>query len=260
MKLNPYRVAASIALDRLTWDLHPISWLSRRNLKSLKDKKKDQRAVILCNGPSLLKTDFSLLENVYTFGLNKINLLFQDVDFRPNTIVAVNPYVIKQNKAFYKETNIPLFLDAKASRKEALLGIRNSSFIHTSDFPFFSEDCSMSLYQGYTVTYVAMQLAYHMGFQEVALIGCDHNFATTGPANELRTAEGEDKSHFHKDYFTDGQQWQLPDLRQSEAFYELAENHFLKAGRRLVNATEGGKLEVLPRVTLDEFVQHEASV
>ena len=257
MKLNPYRVATSLLWERLKWDFHLRSWSSRRKLKALHNRYEGKKAVIVCNGPSLLQTDFSLLDDVYTFGLNKINLLFNQTDFRPDCIVSVNPFVIKQNKEFYAKSDIPLFLDAKASRTSGLLKYYHPTFIHTSDISSFSKDCSYSIFQGYTVTYVAMQLAYHMGFSDVALIGCDHNFHVQGPANEVRTASGDDKSHFHKDYFADGQQWQLPDLQQSEVFYALALRTYQESGRRLINATSGGNLELLPRIRLADFINNE---
>jgi len=40
----------------------------------------------------------------------------------------------------------------------------------------------MSIRQGSTVTYVAMQLPIHMGLKEVALVGCDNFFVSKGPA------------------------------------------------------------------------------
>jgi hypothetical protein len=72
------------------------------NLKKIKNKYSGEKAIILCNGPSLNLTDFSLIDrkNVFTVGLNKINLLFEKTKFRPSCIVSINPYVIQQNKDF----------------------------------------------------------------------------------------------------------------------------------------------------------------
>jgi len=253
-KLNPYRVAFSLAFNRLKWDLTPKSWSSRSKLRSLHNCYSGEKAVIVCNGPSLLKSDFKLLDKVYTFGLNKINLLFDKQSFRPSCIVSVNPFVIEQNKNFYAKTDIPLFLDAQSSQASGLIQEKHPCFLHSSDFPFFSGDCSLSVFQGYTVTYVAMQLAFHFGFSEVALVGCDHSYAAKGHANTVQTAESEDESHFHPAYFSGGDQWQLPDLRQSEVFYEKAFEYYEKAGRKLFNATVGGRLELLPRIELSEFL------
>ena len=92
--LSPYRIAASLVKDRLVWDITFNSWRHRKRIKSVHNKYYGQKAVILCNGPSLNDVDFDLLGNVYCFGLNKINLLFDRTDFRPSAIVAVNPFII----------------------------------------------------------------------------------------------------------------------------------------------------------------------
>ena len=99
-----------------------------------------------------------------------------------------------------------------------------------------------------------MQLAFHMGFNEVALVGCDHNFSVSGDGNEVQIARGVDKSHFHKEYFADGQLWQLPDLHQSETYYKLANQFYKRDGRQIVNATVGGELEIFPRMDLEKFL------
>lgn len=252
--MNPYKTALGLAGRRLLWDINPESWRSRRKIKALQNQYKGQKAVILCNGPSLLDVDFSLLEDTFTFGLNKINLLFDKSDFRPSAIVAINSYVIDQNKHFYSDTDIPLFLDAGNAVDSKIRKNHNTIFIHTADVSSFSQNCNFSIFQGYTVTYVAMQLAYHMGFESVALVGCDHDFVEKGSANTLKVAQGEDQSHFHKDYFSNGQQWQLPDLLQSEVYYTLAREAYRNDNKEIVNATSGGELEVYPRVCLKDFL------
>ncbi len=251
--INPYRTAAAEVLRRLKWDMQPEAWASRAKLQAFRDIHKGERAVILCNGPSLLKSDLSLLKGVKTFGLNKINMLFDKTDFRPSYIASVNPFVNEQNAAFFNETDIPLFL-----RNDAMQHIRarkNVAFLYPAAQQKFARDCSMSIYEGYTVTFVALQLAYHMGFQEVALIGCDHNFAQSGPANKTVVSGEKDASHFDPNYFAGGVKWQLPDLLQSEVSYSMARDVFEGSGRRVFNCTEGGKLEIFPRMPLAEFTR-----
>lgn len=251
--INPYRRAAGLILNRIRWDLTPESWRSRYKLRAWKDRFCGQKAVILCNGPSLLKSDLSLLNDVFCFGLNKINLLFEASLFRPDCIVAVNPYVIEQNAGFYNETKIPLFLDSVGSRRRIVKNRENVAFLHSGPRGF-ARDCSMSVNQGHTVTYVALQLAFHMGFRDVALIGADHNFATKGPANKLVFAEEKDESHFDPRYFSGGVPWQLPDLFQSEVAYTQARDVFSAFGGRVVNSTVGGNLEIFERLPLDKFL------
>lgn len=250
--INPYRTAAAEVWRRLKWDLTSASWSSRAHLRALRDVHKGEKAVILCNGPSLLKSDLSLLKGVKTFGLNKINLLFDKSDYRPTYIAAVNPFVIEQNAAFYNQTEIPLFLNNSGVQHVRSRG--NVSFLYPATQQKFARDCSVSIYEGYTVTYVALQLAYHMGFEQVALIGCDHNFAQSGPANKTVVSGEKDPSHFDPNYFAGGVKWQLPDLLQSEVSYTMAREVYEGSGRKVFNCTAGGKLEIFPRDDLMSFL------
>jgi hypothetical protein len=112
----------------------------------------------------------------------------------------------------------------------------------------FAIDASGRVFEGFTVTYVALQLAYHMGFSEVILIGVDHNFVTKGPANQAVVSQGDDPNHFAPNYFGAGFKWQLPDLDGSERAYKMARAVYEADGRRVVDATIGGKLTIFPKV------------
>jgi hypothetical protein len=253
--ITPYRIAWRLALRRLIWDLNPLSWSSRARLARLRDAHAGEKALILCNGPSLNAVDFEMVaaSGVFTFGLNKINLLFPRTDFRPHAIVAVNPLVIEQNAAFYNETAIPLFLDrAGRHRVRPRQGV---TFLHSCPVAgLFARDCRISINQGYTVTYVALQLAYHMGFRDVALTGCDHSFAAQGRPNEEVVSQSADPNHFDPNYFGAGTRWHLPDLAASEYHYAIARDTYADSGRRVVNCTEGGRLEVFERMELGAFL------
>jgi len=254
--INPYRHAIRLVVSRLIWDLNWRSWISRLRLKRLRDKHQGKKAIILCNGPSLNKVDFSLLEDspVYTIGLNKINLLFETSSFRPDCIVSMNHLVLEQNSDFYNQTDMPLFLN---STHYKLIRLRsNIAYLYFSHQPrTFARNCNNSMCQGHTVTYAAMQLAYHMGFTKVGLVGCDHNFSAMGPPNATVVAGASDPDHFHPDYFAKGVQWQLPDYRSMEVHYELAREIYRQFGREIFNCTEGGNLEVFERSSLADFIE-----
>ncbi len=250
--INPYRAAFGMILDRLKWDLTPESFRSRSKMRAWKDRFPGKKAVIVCNGPSLLKSDLSLLNGIFSFGLNKINLLFESNAYRPDAIVSVNPFVIEQNAEFFNSTELPLFLAAIAHGK--IRSRSNTIFMHTVFQAKMARDCSMSINEGCTVTATTLQIAYHMGFTDVALIGCDHNFAAKGFAAATVSSGAKDESHFDPRYFSGGQKWQLPDLVASEYFYSMAGDIYRAHGRRVVNCTIGGKLELFPRMTLKEWV------
>lgn len=252
--INPYYLGFNLFYHRILWDIHPYSWISRKKIKTWKNKFKGQKAIILCNGPSLKNVDFDSLarQNVATFGLNKINLLFPHTKFRPSFIVAVNPFVIEQNADFYNRTKLPLFLD---SRGHSLIRFRkNIHFLYSKEIKLnFARDCSIAVNQGFTITFVAMQLAFHMGFKIVALVGCDHYFVRKGQANETLISSNSDPDHFDANYFAKGQKWQFPDIPGSELHYQIANEVFQRHGRRIVNCTEGGRLEIFERQSLLDF-------
>jgi hypothetical protein len=104
------------------------------------------------------------------------------------------------------------------------------------------------VWEGATVTNLALQLAFHMGIEQAILIGVDHDFASKGDANKTVVSEGDDPNHFMPNYFGKGVKWQLPDLDTSEVGYLMAREGYRKAGREVLDATVGGKLTVFPKV------------
>ncbi len=92
-----------------------------------------------------------------------------------------------------------------------------------------------------------------MGFEEVILIGVDHSFASKGRPNETVVSAGDDPNHFSPNYFDRGFRWQLPDLEASERAYRMAKEAYERHGRRILDATLGGKLEVFPKVAYESL-------
>ena len=69
------------------------------------------------------------------------------------------------------------------------------------------------------------------------------------------TSTDDDPNHFHPDYFGKGKKWHDPQLDQVRTCYEYAKNVFEEHGRRIYNASKGGKLEVFPRVEYDTLLE-----
>lgn len=222
---------------------------SRRILMQYKDKYRGQRCVIIGNGPSLNNTDLSLLRNEYTFGLNKIYLLFDRIDWRPSFYVSVNPFVIQQSAhQIFNEIHGLKFLDFVAFKYLPY----NEDTVHllSLEGKNFSTDLCEGIFQIHTVTYVAMQIAYHLGFDEVFLVGVDHffNAAQDGRPDQVVVQNNHDADHFDPGYFERGQQWNLPNLKGSEEGYKIAKAMFEKKNKKIYDATVGGHLTVFEKV------------
>lgn len=233
---------------RLAAAFSPRWAASVRASRGYRDRHRGSRCFIIGNGPSLNQTDLHRLRGEYTFGLNRIYLLFPELGFPTSYYVTINTLVIEQCAPEIQQLSIPKFVTWRGRR---WLSTDPGTVFLDTDYTgraTFSPDVSGRVFEGSTVTYVALQLAFHMGFDPVILIGVDHNFTTTGPANTTVVSQGDDRDHFSKGYFGKGFRWQLPDLAASEAAYRLARQAYEEAGRSVVDATVGGKLTVFPKL------------
>jgi len=244
--------------------LHPWRRESIRRLAALKDIHKDKRAFVIANGPSLKYTDMSRLKNEFTFGMNRIYLMFPGLGFSTTYLTVVNDLVIEQTAGELAALSLPKFLAWRSRRHfPANLPInRLPTFLYTSyTGPRFATDVRGRVWEGATVTNVTLQLAFHMGFQQVILIGVDHNYNTKGKPNATVISQGDDPNHFSPSYFGKGFRWQLPDLETSEVGYAMAREAYRKAGREILDATIGGKLTIFPKVDYDSlFKQGDPSM
>jgi hypothetical protein len=233
---------------------HPLRRESIRRLAAYQDIHKGKRCFIIGNGPSLRQTDLTKLKNEFTFGMNRIYLMFPELGFTTSYFLTVNSLVIEQCAADIRALPIPKFLSWRShqaivdTRRPDRLMPRDMVFLHTTyTGPKFATDLRGRLWEGATVTYVALQLAYFMGFDQVILIGVDHNYSTQGKPNTTVLSTGDDPNHFSGNYFGKGFRWQLPDLDVSERSYAMALQAYTRAGRQVIDATVGGKLAIFPK-------------
>ncbi len=232
---------------------HPWRVQSRKDLEQFHNIHNGKRCFILGNGPSLKQTDLSNLKNEFTFGMNRIYLAFEEMGFETSYYVSVNDLVIEQCADDILDLNIPRFVSWRAGNRW-LTQRENLFFLYTTyTEPKFSQDIRNRLWESATVTYVALQIAFYMGFEEALLIGVDHNFETKGKANTTIVSEGDDPNHFHPEYFGKGFRWQLPDLEKSEVGYRMAKETFEKDGRKVLDATIGGKLSIFEKVDYNQL-------
>jgi hypothetical protein len=239
------------AVDLKTRMEYALSATGRRSmaaLDALHDRHAGQRCVIVGNGPSLRQMDLSVLRSEVTFGLNRGYLAFQPLGFAPNYLVAINVTVVEQFAQEILAEASTTFVSWHARR--FLPRGHRAILIRPLRGPLFSSDAAHGFWGGATVTYAALQLAYHMGFSEVILIGVDHSFSTPGPAHQLVTSPGDDPNHFDPNYFGKGVRWELPNLPLSEEAYQLARRAYEADGRQIVDATVGGKLTVFRKMDL----------
>jgi len=238
---------------RALWRLSQPAQDNRRRLQALRERHAGQRCVIMGNGPSLARMDLAPLASEHTFGLNRIYLLYDKLPFRPTFYACTNELVLEQ---FHGEIAALGGVKFVNWNRRQLFGPDPSlCFVRTalSLVDFFGSDVTRAICAGGTITYVALQIAFHLGFRRVILVGVDHRFVERGTPNraEVRTQE-RDESHFHPDYFPKGSRWQLPDLVRSEHAYRLARKAYERAGGQIIDATLDGQCQVFEKRSLAE--------
>ena len=180
--------------------------------------------------------------------------MFPDLGFQTSYYLSINDLVIEQCATDIQKLTIPRFIAWRSHKW--LQPDPNLYFLYTSyTGPRFASRATGRLWEGATVTNVALQVAFYLGFQEVILIGVDHSFVSQGKPNSTVVSKGNDPNHFSPAYFGKGFRWQLPDLETSERGYRLAKDAFEKDGRKVLDATIGGKLTVFPKVEYNRLFE-----
>ena len=190
-----------------------------------------ETAVVIGNGNSLNDVPRELLEKYPTFGSNHIYVF----NFQPTYYVCVDEVML----IFYPKEIYPTVARAEIaflngnlfnySRWETrkLYDLPNVYKYDERTLKFPNEHWAA----GGTVTYVALKMAFGMGFSTILLVGCDRD---------------KEWSHFSDDYPADGGR-NAYFLRGQEYHLRIAGEVYKEAGRRIVNLS-------LPSV-LDEYYE-----
>lgn len=238
----------------------PLS-ANERRLLALRDRHRGGRCVILGGGPSLVSTPWELLAGEVTFAVNGFYHLLPKVGFVPTYYVVEDRLVAEDNRHALSSLEGPTRIFPEDLRY-ALAGGERSVFLRferfyddperpSPEFPRFVDPERLVFYWGGTVSYLNLQLAYYMGFQDVFLLGMDMNYAVPdGLRSNVILSREDDRNHVHPAWFGPGKRWHDPQVQRMQLAFERARQAFEAAGRRVYNATPGGKLEVFPRVDL----------
>jgi hypothetical protein len=222
-------------------------------LRSMKDKFAGCRCIVMGNGPSLRKTNLALLKDEFTFGLNRIYLLFEELGFETDFLCSINRFQFQYyGKEMSSVKGLKIF--NWVFRKYA--GFDERTVLLS---PKLSPNMNGHILNGYstnigTVTNLALETAFFLGFSEVALIGVDFSFVETGTPNAAVVLNGADQNHFTPNYYEPGIVWQLPDYETQRRGFRAARKLFDENGRKIVDATVGGKLDVFPKVNFEEYL------
>lgn len=229
-------------------------------LKKLKNIHKGQRVFIVATGPSLTMEDLELIKNEYSISMNSIVNSFNQTSFRPTYYMIQDGNVIDRihkqiNECDLKSVyigvgNARLMKVNVGRNREKLIQKKRIKYrlnlaYHYYDMCYkpnkskmvFSDNFARQSYDGFTVTYSAIQFAYYLGFSEIYLLGCDCTYG----------GHFDDKDHENNN--------NLNKVKPSYfAAYECARKFFTDRGVKIFNCTRGGMLDIYTRKNLEEIV------
>ena len=223
-------------------------------IKKIHNRHSGDRCFITCTGPSLTIADLEKLQNEITIGVNSIFLAYNETHWRPTYYVLVDVFHLSNmifehidaiNEICIKEAIIhPRISKHKAfsNRLNCLINYSNhkANCIKNKKIKL-SNNPQVCIYDCFTVTNAAIQLAIYMGFKEIYLLGADCNYSNS-------------KMHFVETEIDDCDRnavWLPEAVRLSIDGYIATKKFALSNGVQIFNATRGGKLEVFDRVDFD---------
>ncbi len=181
-----------------------------------------KQCAIMGNGESLNDMPEETLLQMDSFGVNycKYQPTFYvcvDTDILMNSWTSIYP-VASQAKAAY--------LSLKHDGSSPLYFMPNVQMVTHDKGAFLGEH----YFSGLTVTYVALKMAYYLGYEEVHLWGVDHSPTW---------------KHYKDNYppgDTDRRAWRMAEM---EFHYQLAQKVYNQAGRRIINHSHPSKLDAI---------------
>ena len=255
------------------WGNLPTIGNENRRIESLKNKYKGERIFIIGNGPSLNDTPLEKLEGEYTFGVNRIYLLFNRISWRPS-FYTINDWEVGPDNAGEIEAleGMTFFFP---KRFKGLFEQTDSTYWYNSRHARFkgddfSYDLTDGAVMGGSVLPLAIQIAYYMGFDPIYLIGVDVNYKipdtvkqsgtkrfADGNLQFLKSTKDDDCNHFDSSYFGKGRRWHNPNTERMIEGFRVCREAIEGQGGHIYNATVGGKLEVMERVDFNSIFEQE---
>ena len=255
------------------WDRFGAIALSTRDaerLRRLRDLHRGERVFVMGNGPSLNDMDLERLADEYTFGVNRIGLLFDRVSWRSTFWTVTDWRVGPQLRETYDE--LDGIIKFVPYRFRGVLPDDETTYWYHSrrTGPSLADQFEIDITRGIpsrgTVLVTAIQQAFYLGFREIYLIGVDASYSIpdtviqsgpdrfgTGIKLNLESTEDDDINHFDPRYFGAGAKWHDPNVEEMLRMFRVMRKGVEFHGGTIKNATSGGNLEVFDRVDFESL-------
>lgn len=234
-------------------------------MKQLYNTHQGESCFVIGNGPSLTADDLNTLaeKKIDCFAMNRIYKIFPQTKWRPTYYVNMDWMLIRDvleevNKVPAKQKLFPIHHFSHRAFRKNRKNIANKTIYNDiySQNKILSIDCSQTVCEFGTVTISAIQLAAHMGYRNIYLLGVDHNFDNVIDENGNTVINKDVKNYFCDNYDNDLQDYVVHNLGRTTKGYYAVQEFYSKHGVNIYNATRTTKLEAFPKISFEEAVEN----
>lgn len=232
-----------------------------RKVVTLQNSKLGKTLFILGNGPSLNHTPLYLLKGQDTFCFNRVNLLFDKINWTPTYYMITDDLVVQDMRDeigdIVSEVDKAFFPDLHPSNIDFTKIIDDKSNIFWIDtcHPNFSKQLP-KVGINKTVVNVAIQIGVYMGYSKICLMGVDVNYVsqnvTKSNRREWKAENDDDPNHFDPRYFGKNRSYHNPSTDEMISKFKEAKEFFRESNVEIINTGVGGKLELFRRSSIQD--------
>lgn len=247
---------------------------NRQRLLDFRNKHQGERCFIVGNGPSLIPDDLEKIKNEISFGVNKINEIYRDTDWRPTYYLASDPLLLEKQNMRMAEIKMKSTVLLDSDFFEGIIPELRDDVVwyhHVSRYtvvPEFSNRPDEIVYEGGSVLFHAIQFAVFMGIKEIYLIGVDNNYRTK-MLNDGRVVLdffSDSPTHFYSsgdeeriiqescEGWMDYNNLKKTGIYDSNEMWKAVKYHCEINSVQVYNATRGGMLEIFNRIKLEDII------
>ncbi len=243
--------------------------------ETLKNIHQGKRCFILATGSSIANHDLKPLKDEICIGLNEFFLHEDYKIIKPKYVVfsgfGIHNVPSEKQLAWYKSygdtikgISVPLIniCDYKYIFKNNFLPNAGTKFmrydLNYETLPVIGIDATKKMYASQGVGAMAIQNAIYMGFKEIILVGFDHDWLLRMFDKKPTHFYNHNNSIIYKglrevDVFS--VQYQLDSLSKLFMNYIHIKKYADEKGIQILNATEGGMLDVFPRTNFEALFE-----
>ena len=171
---------------RMVWQLKHFRHTAHgRYLQAICNRNLGESCFIIGNGPSLTAADLQILheQHIDSFATNRIFRIFPQTDWRPTYFINTDPVLIRDvldevNAIPAKEKFFSMRILQNKDFCKKVRDYHLFSIYFKPGTEEFSLDCTDKIRGRGCVTISAIQLAAHMGYRRIYLLGVDHSFTS----------------------------------------------------------------------------------